>query len=124
MKKLKGIDGKLDEAWSKAVKIKAGMKCEYCGKTTTLNSHHVYSRSNRSVRWDLTNGYCLCVAHHTFSNFSAHKAPLEFAEWMKEDRGEEWYDALRLKANQTMKWSKHEKELLLEALNQYIKDNE
>ena len=26
MKKLKGIDGKLDEAWSKLVKLKAGWK--------------------------------------------------------------------------------------------------
>jgi hypothetical protein len=123
MKKLKGIDGKLDEAWSKAIKVKAGFKCEKCGKETTLNSHHVYSRSNRSVRWDLTNGYCLCVAHHTFGSWSAHKSPLEFIEFAKEQRGEDWYNALRLKANQTMKWSNYEKEILLKALNEYIKNN-
>jgi hypothetical protein len=28
MKKLKGVDGKLDTAWSKLVKLRAGMKCE------------------------------------------------------------------------------------------------
>lgn len=116
MKKLKGIDGKLDDAWSKLVKLRANNKCEKCGKETTLNSHHVYSRSNRSVRWCLKNGYCLCVAHHTFGNWSAHKSPLEFIEFAKEQRGEEWYNELRLKANQTIKWSKHEKELLLEEL--------
>ena len=47
MKKLKGIDGKLDNAWSELVKLRSGMKCEYCGKTTHWNSHHIYSRSKR-----------------------------------------------------------------------------
>ena len=76
---MKGIDKKLDDAWAKLVKLKAGNKCEYCGKTDRLNSHHVYSRSNRSVRWDIDNGYSLCVGHHVFGNFSAHKSPLDFA---------------------------------------------
>jgi len=123
LRKLKGIDGKLDEAWSKAVKIQAGMKCEYCGKETTLNSHHVYSRSNRSVRWDLSNGYCLCVSHHTFGQVSAHKSPMEFSKWMEQDRGVEWAEALEIKAHQTVKWNKQDKEQILEALNEYIKNN-
>lgn len=123
MKKLKGIDGKLDDAWALAIKIQARYKCEYCGKETHLNSHHVYSRSNRSVRWDLTNGYCLCVGHHVFGNFSAHKAPMEFSTWMKEDRGEEWSDKLLLKSHETMKWDKAGKEELLEQLKEYIELN-
>tara|TARA_R100001244_G_scaffold56079_2_gene47886 strand:- start:4746 stop:5126 length:381 start_codon:yes stop_codon:yes gene_type:complete len=125
MKKAKGIDGKLDDAWALAVKIQAGYVCEYdgCGKETHLNSHHVYSRSNRSVRWDLTNGYCLCVGHHVFGNFSAHKSPMEFSTWMREDRGEAWADALLIKSHQTMKWDKASKEMLLEALKAYIETN-
>jgi hypothetical protein len=119
----KGIDKKLDDAWALAVKIQANMACEYCGKTTALNSHHVYSRSNRSVRWDLSNGYCLCVGHHVFGNFSAHKSPMEFSEWMKEDRGIEWAEALNIKAHQTVKWNKADKELILEALQAYIEKN-
>lgn len=119
----KGIDKKLDDAWSLAVKIQANMKCEYCGKETALNSHHVYSRSNRSVRWDLSNGYCLCVGHHVFSTFSAHKAPADFIEWMEQDRGSEWLDALRIKAHQTVKFNKADKESILEALNAYIEKN-
>lgn len=90
---------KLDDKWSLEVKERAGHKCEYCGKTTTLNSHHIFSRSNRAVRHDLDNGVCLCVCHHTFcSNFSAHKTPTEFVEWIKEKRGKEWYQRLRTKA--------------------------
>ena len=89
---------KLDDLWSKVVKIRAGNKCEYCGKTTTLNSHHIFSRSNRSVRWLPENGVCLCVSHHLFGTMSAHKAPIEFVEWLKDERGTEWYEELRIKA--------------------------
>lgn len=93
-----------DIEWAKLVKEQAGHKCEYCGKTETLNSHHIFSRSNRSVRWDVDNGVCLCVAHHTFSSaFSAHKSPIEFIIWLQEKRGQEWYDNLRIKARSIYK---------------------
>ena len=87
-----------DNLWSELVKIKAGFGCEYCGNRQYLNSHHIFSRSNRSTRWDDKNGIALCPSHHTLGNFSAHKAPLEFAEWLKEKRGEVWYNDLRRKA--------------------------
>lgn len=121
MKKLKGIDGKLDVAWSKLVKLRAGMKCEYCGKSSPLNSHHIFSRSKRSVRWDAMNGVCLCVAHHTFSSgFSAHKTPTEFTYWLEDVKGRPFIDMLTQKAHQTSKLHKHEKEVLLEHLNNEI----
>jgi len=124
MKRLKGIDGKLDEAWSKLVKLEANNKCEVCGKTTTLNSHHIFSRSNRSVRWDETNGVCLCVAHHTFGAWSAHKSPLEFIYWLEDVYGKEYIQELRYKANKSKKWSKFEKEELLGELLDKIKKYE
>jgi hypothetical protein len=120
---MKGIDKKLDDAWSLLVKLRAGNKCEYCGKTTTLNSHHIFSRSNRSVRWDPINGICLCVAHHTFSSkFSAHKAPVEFTLWLTESKGQDFIDRLRIKANSVSKLHKFEKELLLKELQKEIED--
>jgi len=70
-------------------------------KTKYLNSHHIFSRNNYSVRWNPSNGVCLCAGHHVLCNFSAHKAPLEFAEWLKEKRGKKWYEQLRKKAKQT-----------------------
>jgi len=100
----KAITKRKDIEWAKLVKEQAGYKCEYCGKTETLNSHHIFSRSNRSVRWDVDNGVCLCVAHHTFSSaFSAHKSPIEFIIWLQEKRGQEWYDNLRIKARSIYK---------------------
>lgn len=94
----------IDNLWSKLVKIKAHNKCEKCGKQNALNSHHVYSRSNRSTRWDLNNGVCLCVGCHIFSSkFSAHKTPLEFVEWIRDSRGADWYSDLRTKAREIYK---------------------
>lgn len=124
MKVKKGIDGKLDIAWSLLVKLKAGMKCEidHC-KKTTLNSHHIYSRSKKSTRWETMNGICLCVGHHTFSSkFSAHKTPLEFIRWLDKYKGEEFMTLLQIKAHQTSKLHLFEKELLLSELNREINE--
>ncbi len=125
MKTRKGIDKKLDDAWSELVKLEAGMECEVCGKKDRLNSHHIYSRSKRSVRWDVLNGVCLCVGCHTFnSNFSAHKTPTEFTYWLHETYGDEYMEELKTKAHKTVKWFKHEKEELLQELRDKIKAHE
>lgn len=100
--KSKDTLGSVDKLWSILVKLNAGGKCEYCGKYEGLNSHHIFSRSNRATRWDEQNGVCLCVSHHVFGTFSAHKAPIEFAEWLKEKRGEQWYEALRIRARKAL----------------------
>lgn len=113
----KGIEKKLDDAWSLLVKLVAKNQCEYCGKTSLLNSHHIYSRAKKSTRWSVDNGICLCVSHHTFSSqFSAHLTPTEFTEWVIEKRGREWYDKLRLLANREMKLHEHEKQEILDYL--------
>lgn len=88
-----------DKQWSEDVKQRALYQCEFCGKRSYLNSHHIFSRSKLSTRWDLDNGICLCAGCHTLSSvFSAHKTPAEFIEWIKEYRGLEWYERLREKA--------------------------
>jgi len=122
MKARKGVDGKLDIAWSQLVKLRAGMRCEVpnCGKTI-LNSHHIYSRSKKSTRWHPENGICLCVGHHTFSStFSAHKTPLEFTQWLLEYKGRDYIDRLQLRANTTSKLHPFEKDLLLNELKKEI----
>lgn len=122
---VKKIDRKLDEAWSKLVKLRAGNKCEYCNKSNNLNSHHIFSRSKKSTRWDVFNGISLCVAHHTFSSsFSAHKTPLEFIDWLTKYKGQDFIDRLRIKANSICKLHAFEKEILLSELNKEIKEFE
>ena len=119
MKAKKGVDGKLDKAWSLLVKHKAGWKCKIpnCKHKPTLNSHHIFSRKNASTRWDVENGICLCVGHHTMSSKqSAHGNPIWFTYWLEEYKGSDFIDNLSFKAHSTKKWTKFEKEELLEEL--------
>ena len=94
---------KLDTAWSNRIK-QYGM-CEVCGKTKILNAHHFHGRRCYSVRWDIDNGFCLCVGCHKFSpKFSAHETPAEFVTWAIEQRGQKWYDELLVKKNTPKKY--------------------
>lgn len=94
----KSLPKKADMLWSLAVR-KLG-ECSYCGSRENLNAHHIFSRHNKSVRWDLDNGICLCAKHHVFSDqFSAHKTPTEFTYWLEKQYSKEWLENLAKKAN-------------------------
>ncbi len=112
--------GNIDLLWGELIKLQAGVKCEYCGKTNNLNSHHIFSRSRMNLRWDTDNGVCLCVGHHVFGEFSAHKAPIDFVEWLKDKRGNEWYEKLRIKSREICKFSNIDKLAIAETLKQRI----
>ena len=88
------IKRKCDKCWSEKVKERAKHKCEFCGSTAHLNSHHVITRSNHILRYALENGCCLCAKHHCFDNQSAHKNPVWFIEWFAQRRPND-YDWLR-----------------------------
>jgi hypothetical protein len=117
---MQNIDKRLDAAWSELVKLRANYQCEVCGKTKNLNSHHIWSRIRKSVRWDVQNGVCLCVGCHVGPK-SAHKDPMWFADWIRRKRGEDWYNMMTLRANSTGKRMKFEKELLLKELKKEIR---
>jgi hypothetical protein len=117
---MKSIDKALDNLWSELVKLRAGNKCEVCGKVRNLNSHHVYSRAMKSVRWDVINGISLCVGCHVGTKFSAHKTPNDFSEWSKKKRGQAWFDLLQAKAHSISKLHPFEKELLAKELKKEI----
>lgn len=107
---------KLDNAWSIAVKTKADWKCEVCGSEKCLNSHHIVGRRNRTIRWDLRNGVCLCVSHHKFGIESAHEDPLWFREWLEENRWED-YSFLYCVKGTIIKWTEEDMIKKLEELN-------
>lgn len=97
-KKRKSTLKTCDDKWSFLVKLRAWFKCEHCWKRSFLNSHHIFTRNNYTTRFDLDNGICLCSWCHTMSSiFSAHKTPLEFAEWIIAKRWQERYDNLKRK---------------------------
>ena len=89
---------KLDTLFSKVARERTP-QCEYCKTTKNLNTHHIYGRRNRSLRWDLDNSCILCVNHHKFSTeFSAHETPISFTNWLTTLRGREFMERLNDKA--------------------------
>lgn len=110
---------KLDDAWSLAVKIKAGCKCEVCGKKDSLNSHHIVGRRNRMTRWDTKNGVCCCVRHHKFGIQSFHEDPLWAKEWLEDKRWEDYAYLYTIK-NEIKKWTLEDMESILDELNNFI----
>jgi len=113
----RSLSKKLDKAW--ADKVKEYGVCEHCSKIKPLNAHHFYSRSIRSVRWDVDNGFCLCVGCHVFSsNFSAHKTPAEFVEWAIEKRGIQWYETVKERKNKVVKFLDSDYEEIITKLRQ------
>lgn len=117
----KQLEKQLDKAWSLLVKLRAGMKCEYCGTKKTLNSHHIYSRGKKSLRWNVINGICLCVGHHIGLKFSAHKTDIDFVIWLIKYRGEQAINLLRIQSIQTSHFMYHEKIIMLNELKKQIK---
>lgn len=90
----------LDALWSKAIR-RRDKKCQVCHATEHLQAHHIFSRNNYGLRWDLENGITLCAKCHLFGNASAHKSPLLFAEFLRELKGDKWYYEMITKAKKT-----------------------
>ena len=127
IQKILALINKLDKLFSQI--LTASGICEMCGKKgergcgTTINVHHIFSRSNLSVRWYKPNGIALDAGCHCLNNNSAHKAPIEFFEWLKIKRGLKWYNDLRKKANEIRKWELYELEELVEKFEGELKDD-
>ena len=60
--------------WALNVKEKANFKCESCGTSKRLESHHKNNRSKYPEQaFDIDNGLCLCDICHRFGENSLHK---------------------------------------------------
>lgn len=109
------LTNKLDKEASRVVRSRG-----FCAMCNTpdyekFQCAHIYSRSYRSVRWDLDNLLCLCAGCHFFS----HRNPLQFAEFVKSYLGDVLCQSLKIRANALKKWQLHEMEQLLEVLRAY-----
>jgi predicted restriction endonuclease len=100
----------LDKLWSLKIKERAGFKCEICGTTENLNSHHIIGRRNHAVRWFLPNGICLCVQHH-MGSLSAHQNSPWFMAELVRIRGVDSINDLMIKAREIFKWKKNTEEI-------------
>jgi len=71
--------------------------CECCGKKDNLQLAHIITRGCRKLRYDPDNTFVLCWSCH----WKFHSKPLEFAEFVKNRKGEDVYKYL-LKASQIL----------------------
>ena len=112
----KGQETELDKLWALAVKKRAGMRCEHEGcYRTNLQAHHVKGRRNKTLRHVVSNGVSLCVKHHMW----AEQNGVDFAIWIINKRGKEWYDSLEMMARQIKTWKEFKitKAYLMEFIN-------
>lgn len=82
------------------VGARAGWKCEHCGRTgDDCNPHHIFSRENKSVRYDPINGAWLCNDCHRF----AESYRGLFIAAIQARRGLAWWDELVIRKNMIVK---------------------
>jgi len=80
------LKNKADKLWSQIIRAKNKGRCEVCGKPAN-NPHHIISRKNLALRWDVRNGCLLCSGCHTLKRKSAHADPMWFiSEWLTQNR--------------------------------------
>jgi hypothetical protein len=80
---------KLFKIWSMEVR-KIG-RCEICSATKRLNAHHILDKNYyHEYRFDPRVGICLCPSCHKFGKYSAHKNPIWFAKWLKNNKPEQF----------------------------------
>lgn len=108
------LTNKLDKICSEIVHHRG--RCERCGNRRTLQCCHIFSRSNRSVRWSLINLLCLCAGCH----FWGHKNPVLFTEFVRGLLSKEGYDELKQEAIKIKKWTIEELEELYNRLKQEV----
>jgi len=97
---------KLDRIVKAQIRERDNYHCQFpgCNKEGKgLHVHHIYSVMNRSTRWYKPNLILLCPGHHTFRADSAHKAPADFMEFIRERLGEDAYEALKFRAHQVVR---------------------
>lgn len=84
------------------VSLLAGGCCEWFGcSNTECDPHHIFSRENKSTRYDPDNCVWLCNFHHR----AAEKEPNAFMAMMIYLRGSRWIIELRNKKNLIVKFN-------------------
>ena len=119
--KISTYSNKAKKLWSRIVKERAGYRCEYCGSTQYLNSHHHYSVRCAPLKYDLDNGVCLCSSHHIWdTKFSAHRTPALFVKWIEAKRGKVWARNLELKNQMIVNYKINDLKKIIKGLEEEL----
>lgn len=105
---------KLDKVFSKYIRLRdskafgyRGFRCISCGQIKPISKAdcgHYYSRAKMSVRFDEDNAHGEC----SFCNRFCADHLVGYRENLIKKIGQQRFDLLRVRANQTKKWSEFE----------------
>lgn len=93
----KTLKNKADKLWS--IVIRQAGECIRCHRKppeVTLQAAHVISRKYTATRWDLRNGFCMCVGCHHWG----HMNPAEWGLWIIEMLGADLVTELQTTARE------------------------
>lgn len=86
------IEDRLDRLWSQKIHEIWHEKCAMCGSGYSLSPHHgIVKRKFRSTRWEIRNGFLLCIQHHAL----AENNPIFFKNWVIKRFGQSYFDEIR-----------------------------
>lgn len=84
--------------WADEIKMVGQCEIYGCTRTDDLNAHHLLEKSHWThLRYDLSNGVCLCSGHHTMDRDICPHGSLPaieaFLEWLRTKRSGQyvWY---------------------------------
>ena len=97
-----------DQWFGKCIKLRAGWRCEVCGKQYQegdqgLHTSHFYSRRHQSVRHDPDNAAAMCFGCHQ----KLGGEPIEFALWIECYLTTKTLEALEVRKNKLLKIKRH-----------------
>lgn len=67
-----------------------------------MNAAHIVRRGNKSTRWELKNGFSLCVGCHFWFDTSGNRD--DVLEWLEERIGRPLLKKLTLLARESRQW--------------------
>jgi len=98
---------KLDKLFSD--KVRSIGKCQRCSKSNCrVETAHIISRKNKTLRWDDNNALCFCTTCH----FWGHQDPLGFSLFVEKSCPKRYKYLMENKNRLTKRSAKDLKELL------------
>lgn len=104
---------KYDILFSLLIRERTNWICEYCQRDFKHNHHgihcsHLFGRRNKGTRCHPDNAFAHCMSCHR----KLEENPPLFADWAREQLGDDKYDRLKLFANKPTKMSHFDKEFV------------
>jgi hypothetical protein len=115
---------KLDIIFSQLVRERNNYYCQNCCENKRfegqLDCAHIMGRRGVGLRWHPCNATALCGACHRF--YTEH--PFDWADWCKDQFGEDFVVELRLVSSKPVKWSKGLREEIYQHYKKELKEME